>query len=98
MFLVELSLKAIPTSTFGVGHLNISLESPSVPFNPLDGDTKTYVFGQGQEHFISSLFMVFIGPDVQQNGIEAFLQSYGTDVNIYDYSFKICKLYSNSGN
>lgn len=92
VYLAEIRFKSIPSGNDG--HLDVTLESPSFDFNPINSKTNTFVKGAGQVHFQTNSFSVFIGSDVKANGIEVWLQPSSTNVSIYDVSFLITRLSS----
>mgnify|MGYP000084107712 FL=1 len=75
------------------GHLDFTIESPTVTFNPLTGQTVTFSKGAGDEHFFSFNLPVFISADVLTNGIALYVTPRDTGITIYDYSILIQRTY-----
>ncbi|QHZ59757.1 hypothetical protein HWD03_gp034 [Alteromonas phage vB_AmeM_PT11-V22] len=96
VYLANFRMKAKPSTQ--AGYLNFTLESPNVSYNPLNGGTLTFTKSANEEHFFSPDLTVFIGEDVRQNGIEVWVEAVDCDVEIYDYSFLITRLFSDKRN
>lgn len=90
-YLVNLRFKVKPSANSG--HIDITIESPGVSFNPLIGHTLTFAKASGDEQFFSVSGQIFISPDVITNGVTAYITASGTDVSIYDYSILAQKTY-----
>lgn len=75
------------------GHLDFTIESPSVAFNPLSAQTVTFSKGAGDEHFFSFIHPIFISADVLTNGIALYVTPRDTNITIYDYSVFIQRTY-----
>lgn len=95
VFAVEIKLKCKPTNQ--AGHLDLILEIPDYPFNPISGTTLTFNKSAGDEHFFSANFLPFISEDFAAVGAQLKLRAVGTDVSIYDYNFIFVRLHSNKG-
>lgn len=96
LYLANVRMECKPDSQGG--HLDLTIECPSVSYNPINGDTLTFNKSSGEEQFFSPNLILFIGQDLVDNGLEVFLKPSGCDVELYDYSFTLCRLYSNKGN
>ena len=75
------------------GHLDFTIESPTVAFNPLIGQTVTFSKGAGDEHFFSFNLPLFISADVLTNGIALYVTPRDTGITMYDYSILIQRTY-----
>lgn len=90
--LVNLRLRVKPSAQAGT--MDITLESPTVAFNPIMSDTKTFNKSAGTEHFMSSFAPIFISADVVTNGLEVYIKPLGTNLQVYDISIMVSKLYN----
>lgn len=96
VYFAEIRMKVVPQ--LQAGHLDLKIEVPNFQYNPINGDSITFTKGAGEEHFISRLFPLFIGEEAKQDGIEVMLTAQGTDIDVYDYSFLIVRVYSDKEN
>lgn len=92
VFLTNLRAKIIPTSQAGT--VDITLESPTVSFNPIVADTLTFNKASGQVHFHSVFQTVFISQFLIDNGLEIYIKPINTNITIYDYSIFLQKTYA----
>jgi hypothetical protein len=92
VFMVEVRMKVKPSAQSG--YMDLLMESPTFGFNPINASTQTFTKSAGDEHFISSDFLVFIGEDVLSNGIEFYIHPVDTNVQVYDISYFIVRLSS----
>jgi hypothetical protein len=92
VFMVEVRMKVKPSAQNG--HMDLLMESPTFGFNPINASSLSFTKAAGDEHFISSDFLVFIGEDVMNNGIEFYVRPVGTNVQVYDMSYFIVRLAS----
>lgn len=94
IYLTTLRFKAIPSGSFGgVGSLKITVESPNTAFSPISGDQPSFVRGNGDEHFFSSHHHIFIGQELIDNGLEVYVEANDANVDLYDYSFTLTRLF-----
>lgn len=92
VYQVEVRFKVKPS--LQDGHIDLTVESPTFDFNPVNANSATFVKEANEEHFISQQFMIFIGEDVLENGIEFFITPRRTNVSIYDVSYFITRVAS----
>jgi hypothetical protein len=95
VYLTEIKFMCKPTQK--AGHLDLILEIPDYPFNPINGTTLTFNKSAGEEHFFSSNFIPFISQEFADNGARLMVHAAGTDVSIYNYNFMFVRLHSNKG-
>lgn len=93
-FIVNLRFKVKASSQSG--HIDITLESPTVAFNPISAKTISFNKQAGEEQFQGVTEMIFISQDVANNGLELYIEPQATDVQIYDISILVSKQYSNT--
>lgn len=91
-FVVNLRFKVKASSQ--AGHMDITLESPTVAFNPITARTVTFSKQAGDEQFQGITELIFISQDVVTNGLELYVSPHDTNVQIYDVSILISKQYS----
>ncbi len=92
VFLCNLRMKVRPSAQAGT--LDITVESPTVSFNPLLGQTMTFNKASGTEHFLTVLQPLFISQDLITNGVEIYLHPISTNIEVYDYSLLLQKTYA----
>jgi len=92
VFIVEVRMKVKPSAQNG--HMDLLMESPTFGFNPINASSQSFTKAAGEEHFISADFLVFIGDDVMDNGIEFYIRPSDTNVQVYDISYFIVRLAS----
>lgn len=90
-YLVNLRFKVKPSANSG--HMDITIESPTVSFNPIVSQTLTFAKAAGDEHFFSVVGQIFITQDVINNGLTAYVNPHGTNITMYDYSVLVQKTY-----
>lgn len=73
--------------------VDVTLESPSVSFNPIVADTVTFNKSANTEQFISITQPIFITQDVITNGLEIYITPNGGTLSVYDYSMFIQKTF-----
>ena len=92
LFMVEVRMKV--KSSVQNDHLDLKMEAPTFAFNPLNAQTHNFVHSAYDEQFMSSHFLVYIGQDVIDNGIEFKVTAHDGNMSIYDVSYLIVRLSS----
>lgn len=95
LYLTSFRGKAVSTHNFT--HLHLKVNSPTVDYNPIEAETVIFSKNSGDVEFISTKFLIFISQDLVSNGLKFTAQSGGGNLELYDYSFTIVKLFSNKG-
>jgi hypothetical protein len=95
-FIAEVKLRVKPTSS-NFGHMDLILEIPDYPFNPINGDTLSFSQGMNEPHFFSANFLPFVSEEMAQDGVRLLVHARGVDVEIYNYNFMFVRLHSNKG-
>lgn len=95
VFAAEIKFRCKPANN--AGYLDLILEIPDYPFNPINGRTLTFNKSANEEHFFSVAFLPFVSADFQQKGAQLKVKANGTDVSIYGYNFIFVRLHSNKG-
>jgi len=95
LFLVSFRGKAVADNNFA--YLNLEVNSPNSDFNPVDAATTAFAKNSGVVEFISQKFLIFTSQILVNNGVNVTATAQGANIDLYDYSFTIVRLFSNKG-